>query len=157
MKNKAQNSTGLIYCFLFVLLSSLTFSAQTADVQYLNSPIYKQLGMPFSEAVRVGNTLYMSGHVGNYYGKLELVPGGIGPETQQTMENIKTSLNNHGADLDDIVKCTIFLADIKEWSQMNEVYKTFFTKHYPARSAVGQNELAIGARVEIECIAVVSD
>ncbi|NKB37173.1 MAG: RidA family protein [Gammaproteobacteria bacterium] len=156
MKNTILKPASLNFCFLFVLLSLTTFSSHSADVQYLNSPTYKQLGMPFSEAVRAGNTLYLSGHVGNYYGKLELVPGGIGPETRQTMKNIKTSLNHHGATLNDIVKCTIFLADIKEWSQMNEVYKTFFKEHYPARSAVGQNELAIGARVEIECIAVVS-
>ena len=144
---------------LSVLLASASASAvdDNSSPRYLNSETYKQLGLPFSEVVRVGNTMYLSGHVGNIYGKLELVPGGIEAETRQTMENIRTSLENHGASLDDIVKCTIFLADIKEWEQMNKVYRTFFQEHYPARSALGQNELALGARVEIECIAAVAD
>ena len=95
----------------------------------------------------------MSGQVGNVPGKFELIPGGIGPETKQTLENISTALNRHGASMQDLVKCTIFLADIEEWPAMNEVYKTFFTDHYPARSAVAGSGLALGARVEIECIA----
>jgi enamine deaminase RidA (YjgF/YER057c/UK114 family) len=56
--------------------------------------------------------------------------------------------------MDNIVKCTIFLADIREWPDMNEIYKTFFKSHYPARSAVAGSGLAFGARVEIECIAI---
>ena len=113
------------------------------------------LDLPFSEAVRVGQTLYLSGQLGNVPGTLDLVPGGVGPETEQTLNNIKAVLERHGSRLDRVVKCTVFMADIGEWSAMNEVYVTFFGANPPARSALGANGLALGARLEIECIAVV--
>jgi 2-iminobutanoate/2-iminopropanoate deaminase len=109
--------------------------------------------LPFSEVVRVGNTLYLSGVVGNMQGTRQLVPGGIGPETKQVMETIRARVEKHGSDMDHVVKCLVMLADINEWAAMNEVYKTFFSKRYPARSALGASGLALGARVEIECIA----
>jgi reactive intermediate/imine deaminase len=86
---------------------------------------------------------------------MKLAPGGIEQEAKQTMENIKTSLEAHGYSVSNIVKCTVMLADISEWGTFNEVYKSFFSNRYPARSALGANGLALGARVEIECIAVV--
>jgi enamine deaminase RidA (YjgF/YER057c/UK114 family) len=70
------------------------------------------------------------------------------------MENIKTSLERHGSSLSRVVKCTVFLADMAEWAAMNEVYVQYFPEHPPARSAVGVSGLALGARTEIECIAV---
>lgn len=109
---------------------------------------------PLSEAVRIGNTIYLSGALGTVPGQ-GLVQGGIEAETRQTMENIKASLARQGATMDDVVKCTVFLADMAEWGAMNRVYVTYFTKHRPARSAVGVNGLALNARVEVECIAVV--
>jgi 2-iminobutanoate/2-iminopropanoate deaminase len=109
---------------------------------------------PFSPAVKVGNMLYLAGQEGTDHGKL--VPGGIGPETKQTLTNIKTLLEANGSDMEHVVKCTIFLADIKEWGAMNEVYRTFFSPgKLPARSAFGTSGLAQEARTEIECIAVV--
>jgi 2-iminobutanoate/2-iminopropanoate deaminase len=152
MKKLSQLRPNLII-FVVLLLSCLGNLASAAEIEYLSSPANKKLNLPFSEAVRVNDTLYMSGQVGNVPGKFELIPGGIGPETKQTLENISTALNRHGASMQDLVKCTIFLADIEEWPAMNEVYKTFFTDHYPARSAVAGSGLALGARVEIECIA----
>jgi reactive intermediate/imine deaminase len=110
--------------------------------------------LPFSSAVRVDNTLYLSGNLGNIPGSLELAEGGIQGETRQTMENIKRVLEQFGSSLDQVVKCTVFLADMSEWGAMNEVYKTYFSNP-PARSALGASGLALGARVEIECIAVV--
>ena len=124
------------------------------DVQYLNMPGTEDLGLPFSSAVRVDNTLYVSGNLGNLPNSLELAPGGIGPETRQTMENIKAVLEQFGSSMDQVVKCTVFLADMNEWGAMNEVYRTYFTNP-PARSAFGASGLALGARVEIECIATV--
>jgi reactive intermediate/imine deaminase len=125
-----------------------------SDVQYLNMPGTEDLGLPFSSAVRVDHTLYLSGNLGNLPGSIELAPGGIGPETRQTMENIRTVLEQFGSSMDKVVKCTVFLADIKEWAAMNEVYRTYF-KDPPARSALGASGLALNARVEIECIATV--
>ncbi len=112
-------------------------------------------GMPFSEAVQVGNLLILSGQIGNVPGKLELVPGGIGPESRQVLENIRAILERHGASLRDVVKCTIFLADIDEWGAFNAVYKEVFAPPYPARSALGSSGLVLGARTEVECMAVV--
>ena len=124
-----------------------------ADVEYLLMPGMEDLDLPFSSAVRVDNTLYLSGNLGNLPGTIELAEGGIGGETRQTMENIKAVLEQCGSSMDEVVKCTVFLADMAEWGAMNEVYKTYFTNP-PARSALGANGLALGARVEIECIAV---
>ena len=84
-----------------------------------------------------------------------MVEGGIAAETRKTMENIKAVLEKHGASMSDVVKCTVFLADIAEWSAMNEVYIEFFPSNPPARSALGVSGLALDARTEIECIAVV--
>jgi len=107
--------------------------------------------MPFSQAVRFGNLIFLSGMIGAEGSTL--VPGGIGPETRQTMENIRTALGQLGSSMDDVIKCTVFLADIAEWAAMNEVYVSFFPGHKPARSALGASGLAMNARVEIECIA----
>lgn len=71
------------------------------------------------------------------------------------MENIRLTLEAHGASRDDAVNCNVMLADISKWDTFNKIYKTFFKDRYPARSALGANGLALGARVEVECIAVV--
>ena len=126
--------------------------AKSADVEYLLMPAMEGLDLPFSSAVRVDNTLYLSGNVGNFPGTLDLAPGGIQGETRQTLDNIKAVVEHFGSSMDKIVKCTVFLADIREWGAMNEVYKTYF-KNPPARSALGASGLALDARVEIECIA----
>jgi reactive intermediate/imine deaminase len=108
---------------------------------------------PFSEAVRVGNILYLSGQIG-IDSSMKLVPGGITAETQKVMENIKGTLERCGSSLDHVIKVTVMLADISEWGEMNDVYVEFFSKNKPARSSLGANGLAMGARVEIECTAV---
>ncbi len=126
--------------------------AQTRpDIEYLTSDQLK--GLPFSEAVRVGSMLYLSGMIG-IDSSMKLVPGGIAPETRQAMENMKAALERYGSSLDHVIKATVMLADMSEWTRMNEVYVTYFPQHLPARSALGANGLAFGARVEIECIAV---
>jgi reactive intermediate/imine deaminase len=125
---------------------------ESADVAYLLMPGTENLGLPFSSAVRVDNTLYISGNVGNIPGTLGLAPGGIQGETRQTLDNIRAAAEQFGSSMDKIVKCTVFLADIGEWAAMNEVYRTYF-KTPPARSALGASGLALDARVEIECIA----
>jgi reactive intermediate/imine deaminase len=126
-------------------------------LEFLNAPGTEDLGLPFSEAVRVGDMLYLSGQVGNPPGTWELVPGGIAEETRQTLDNIGAVLDRYGSSYDRVVKCTVFLADIGEWPAMNEVYRTYFADSPPARSAMAASGLALDARVEIECIAVISD
>jgi 2-iminobutanoate/2-iminopropanoate deaminase len=126
-----------------------------AAVEFLNSGKVLPKGLPFSEAVRHGNTLYLSGQLGILPGTMKLVPGGIRAEARQTMENVKAVLEQHGYRLDNLVKCTAMLADMTEWAAFNEVYISYFSGSYPARSAFGCNGLALGARIELECIAAV--
>lgn len=131
-------------------------AADGAPIEYLNSGKVLPTTLPFSEAVRVRDTLYLSGQVGIAPGTMKLVPGGMKEEARQTMENIRTSLEANGFSMSNVVKCTVMLADISEWAAFNEVYRTFFTAPFPARSALGANGLALGARVEVECIAAVA-
>jgi reactive intermediate/imine deaminase len=127
--------------------------AQKSDVEFLNSGKIVPTTLPFSEAVKVHDTLYLSGQLGNVPGTMKLVTGGIKEETRQTMDNIKTVLESHGYVMRNLVKCTVMLADISEWPAFNEVYKTYFNNQFPARSAFATNGLALGARVEVDCIA----
>ena len=136
---------------LFAMCAAM---AKPPAVEFLNSGKIYPTNLPFSEAVRVGNTLYMSGQIGIEPGTLKLVPGGMKEESRQVLTNLKTTLEAHGYTLRDVVKCTVMLADIAKWGDFNEVYKSFFSEPYPARSAIGANGLAIGAQVEVECIAV---
>lgn len=129
-------------------------AAEAPAIEFLNSGKITPTTLPFSEAVRVGKTLYLSGQIGVRPGMEQLVPGGIEAEARQTLENIRTTLETHGYTLSDVVKCTVMLADIAEWAAFNAVYRTFFSPPYPARSAFGATGLALGARVEVECIAV---
>jgi 2-iminobutanoate/2-iminopropanoate deaminase len=115
-------------------------------------PMHGQSELPFSEAVRVGNMLYLSGQLGTDSSG-RLVPGGIRAETRQALSNIAAVLERQGLTLDQVVKCTVMLADIGEWTAMNEVYLTVFRAHRPARSAFGTGGLALGARLELECMA----
>ena len=125
-------------------------------VEYLQSKKFTAQNEPFSEAVRVGNMLYLSGQVGNKPGEMNVVPGGIGPETRQTMENIKEVLERYGSSMDQVVKCLCMLEDINEWAEMSGEYIKFFPNHKPARSAFAGSGLAIGAKVEIECWATIN-
>ena len=124
------------------------------EIEYLQMPGSEDLGLPFSAAVRVDDTLYLSGAIANLPGTLQLADGGIEGETRQTLDNIKRAVEHFGSSMDRVVKCTVFLADMAEWGAMNEVYRTYFTNP-PARSALGASGLAVDARVEIECIAIV--
>lgn len=110
-------------------------------------------GYPFSTAARVGDLLFLSGSLGIAPGKEGLVPGGIRAETVQVMENIKANTEASGYQMKDIVKCTVFLADMAEFGTFNEVYRTYFSKPYPTRSTIAALGLAADARVEVECIA----
>lgn len=122
--------------------STIIFLTSTADT-----------GLPFSEVVQVDNLLFLSGQLGINPATNQLAPGGIAAETSQAMTNIRNILERHGASMERVVKCTVMLADIREWPAMNEAYVAFFPQNEPARSAFGADGLALGARVEIECIA----
>jgi 2-iminobutanoate/2-iminopropanoate deaminase len=134
-------------------LSTAAFAAESSKPEFLNSKEALASGRPFSEAVRAGDFMFLSGQLGTKDGKL--VPGGLVPEARQALQNIKSILERNGASLADVVKCTVFLADIAEWPAFNEIYKEVFKAPYPARSALAANGLALNGRVELECIAYV--
>jgi 2-iminobutanoate/2-iminopropanoate deaminase len=112
----------------------------------------ESLKLPFSEAVRVGPMLYLAGAMG-IDDAGALVAGGIEAETRQALVNIRSVLERHGSSMDRVIKCTVMLADMQEWAAMNRVYVEHFATNLPARSAFGASGLALGGRVEIECVA----
>ena len=112
---------------------------------------------PFAEAVQQGDVLYLSGQIGIAPGQAGLVKGGVATETRQAMENIGTVLRRNGREYSDLIKCTVMMTDMTQWTKMNQVYAGFFPDgKFPARSALGASALALGASVEIDCIAQVS-
>lgn len=131
----------------------LVFGCAPKDLEYRSGERARPL--PFSDVVRSGNLLFVSGQLG-VDATLKVVPGGIQAETRAAMDHIGRILEANGSSMDRVVKCTCMLADMGEWQKMNEVYVTYFPpERLPARSAFGAGALALGARVEIECIAAV--
>jgi len=128
-------------------------SRSLAQQREVIQPPGTAVGLPFSPAVRVGNMLYLSGQIGNRPGTRELADTGIAGQTRQALDNVKALLASAGSSLERVVKCTVFLVDIKDYAAMNTVYATYFPKDPPARSTVAGSGLALGARVEIECLA----
>ena len=137
-----------------MLLSAAAANAQAARpaAEYFPAPALNGRPAPFSSAVRVGDVLYLSGAIG-------VTPDGKLPETfegqaKQTMENVGAALKARGLGWGDVFKCTVFIADMKNWPAFNAVYVPYFQPgKLPARSAVGSAGLALGAQLELECIA----
>ena len=130
-------------------------SKASSEASYIQTREFSKLNLPFSQAVQYENIIYVSGQIGDLEETGKLIDGGIIPETNQTMKNIKKVLEQHGSSLENIIKCTCMLADISEWSQMSSEYVKYFPNYKPARSAFATTGLSLGARVEIECIAYV--
>ena len=140
--------------FLAMLVTACA-SAPTAP-EYHTLPERRSIGLPYSDAVVVNGLVFLAGTVGTPPGTRELVPGGVVAETRQALENVKANLAAHGSSMDRVVKCTVFLADIKDFEAMNSVYRDYFPASKPARTTVGVAGLPLGARVEIDCIAAVT-
>ena len=125
-------------------------------IEFINNPAFQAANLPFSQAVRAGGMLYLSGCIGNIAGRMELTPGGIAPESKQMMENIGAVLKQAGLGFEHLVTCTVYLADMAEWPAFNKIYVPYFAPgRYPARTAIGAHQLILGARVEMECVAAV--
>jgi reactive intermediate/imine deaminase len=141
--------------FLFSLMAAVLFSANAmaVSIEVLGADTTKRLNLPFSEAVAVGDLLFVSGQIGSKPGELKLVEGGVQAETRQAMANIIAILEKYRSGVNKIAKCTIFLGDMSEWGEMNVAYIEALGDHRPARSALGVSGLALGGSVEIECIA----
>jgi reactive intermediate/imine deaminase len=133
---------------------SASASAET-QARYFRSESTKAMNRPFSDAVQVGNILYLSGQIGSTPDGKGLAPGGMEAEAKQVMENIGAALKAQGRSYDDVFKCTVMLADMRQWGDFNKIYVTYFKPdRLPSRSALGANGLALGAAVEVECWAV---
>ena len=134
-----------------------TSSNHTNSIKFINSQENIDRGYPFSEATVVNGIIYLSGEIGTLDDGT-LVSGGIEAETRQTLTNIKNKLGKMGGSMDDVFKCTCMLADIKDWPLMSKEYKKFFNpEKLPARSAFAGSGLALGAKLEIECMAIKRD
>ena len=110
---------------------------------------------PYSQAIKVGNLLFASGQIPINPATGTIVEGGIKEQTRQSLTNVKAILEEAGLTLSDVVKTTVFLADMNDFADMNGVYAEFFSEPYPARSAVAVKTLPKGASVEIEVVAEV--
>jgi 2-iminobutanoate/2-iminopropanoate deaminase len=137
-----------------LLLAALA-AAQPADrpaVEHIGAPTLNGQRLPFSNAVRAGDTVYLSGALGiGADGKL---PAGMEAQARQTMDNIAATLKSAGLGWGDVVKCTVMLDNMADWPAFNTIYRTYFPDgKFPARSAFGADGLALGALLEVECIA----
>ena len=140
--------SGIALAVSLVLSSSAM--AQTPPVEHIGEPSINGQRLPFSEAVRVGDMLYLSGQLGNKPDGT--LADGIEAQARQTMDNIGAVLKRSNLGFGDVVKCTVMLDNMADWPAFNKVYVTYFPdKKFPARSAFGADGLALGALLEVEC------
>ena len=144
---------GFVFAAFAATIATVAPAApRSQTVEYFPAPALQGRPAPFSTAVRVGDVVYLSGAIG-------ITPDGKLPDTfegqaKQTMENIGASLKARGLGWGDVFKCTVFIADMKNWPAFNTVYVPYFAPgRLPARSAVGASGLALGAQLELECMA----
>jgi reactive intermediate/imine deaminase len=107
---------------------------------------------PYSQAIRAGDTVYLSGQIPLVPATMQLVTGDIEAEIRQVFDNLKAVAEAAGGSLANAVKVNVFLTDLGHFAKVNEIMATYFTQPYPARAAVGVAQLPRGARVEIECV-----
>jgi len=112
---------------------------------------------PYSQAIRAGNLIYTAGQIALNPQTGELVAGGIEEQTRQAIQNLSYVLEAAGASLSQVVKTTVFMQDLGEFTRMNAVYAEFFPQNPPARSTVQVAALPRGAKVEIECVAILGE
>lgn len=141
----------ILLVFIFGCKESQTLKK---EIEYFNSSEHLANEYPFSEATIVNDIIYVSGQIGTSENG-EVVRGGIEAETLQALENIESVLKKMGGSKSDIFKCTCMLKDISDWPSMSKAYKSFFEgSMLPSRSAFAGSGLALGALIEIECLAI---
>jgi reactive intermediate/imine deaminase len=129
-----------------VLFTLALAGAAQAQPRFVPGPA----GAPFSSAVQVGDVLYLAGQLGN--GPDGKIPAGMPAQAKQALDNVAAILKGQGLSMNDVFKCSVFLADMSQWGEFNKVYTTYFDpQRLPARSALGAKGLAAGGLVEIEC------
>ena len=141
--------------FLLLLLV-FTFSCKKESklvVKYHKSHEENRQNVPFSDAVQVGNTYFLTGQIGKNHETGKLVDHSIELQTKQAILNIEDVLKQHNLTLDNVVKCTVILANINDFSKMNNIYRKYFTNNLPARTTFAAS-LVADAKIEIEVVAV---
>ena len=108
---------------------------------------------PYSQAIKIGNFLYTSGQISLDAEKMEMVTGSIEIETEKVLQNLKAILMEDGLNLNHVIKTTVYLSDLGDFSRMNQVYESFFSDNRPARSCIQVAALPKGAKIEIDAIA----
>ena len=148
--------TGLIVGIQVTIASRGVESVPQAEGgrQVISPENYPYFGLPYSPGILTGNTLYIAGHLGRDPGSTELVLGGIEAETRQSLANIHEVLRAAGMDFENVVSVTAYIADIGEFATFNEVYREYFPEDPPARATVQVAALNVGARIELQMIAV---
>ncbi len=123
-------------------------------MDFITLPSDQGLKLPFSQAVRAGDYLFLSGAIGNLPGTMTIIDGGLAAQSRQAMDNIGAVLTACGLGFADAIKFTVMLTDMQRWADFNAVYVQYFDPaRFPARSAFGTSGLALGAEVELECLA----
>ena len=129
-------------------------TTQKSEIEFLESKIERRKKAPYSDAVRVGDLIFLTGQVGFNNDSLKIAQGGIKAETTQALENIKEVLKANGSDMEHVVKCTVILTDMNDFAAFNEVFRQYFPKNKPARTTFVAN-LVIDAKIEIDVTAVI--
>ena len=142
----------VLYLITIVLMVSCQ-KTEKEDVKFIKSEYEYRHNAPFSDATEYDDFLFLTGQIGKDHITQKLVEGGIQAETRQVLTNIKDVLEANGSDLDHVLKCTVILSDINDFSEMNDVYKTYFPENKPARTTFGAN-LVGNAKIEIDVVAV---
>jgi reactive intermediate/imine deaminase len=146
--------TGLLLtcCIALIVSAAIPTNWKTMTAGMADFPSSRQPDYPFSKVMRAGDLVFVSGQIGvKPDGKLA---EGFEAQSKQTMDNLAEALKSEGLTMDDVVKCTVMIGDMSKWNDFNVVYRTYFKPgKFPARSAFGANGLALGADLEVECIA----
>ncbi|WP_026778220.1 RidA family protein [Polaribacter sp. Hel_I_88] len=143
--------------YKFILFLAFVFllgcrNESKSIVKHHKSHEESRQNVPFSDAVQVDNLYFLTGQIGKDHTLGKIVESGIEAETKQTILNIEAVLKHHNLNLSDVVKCTVILADINDFSKMNGIYRSFFKENLPARTTFAAN-LVAGAKIEIEVVA----
>lgn len=130
---------------------------KSESIEYGTSEAGRKIGLPYSEAVTYGRLMFLAGQVGNHPGTMDLVAGGIQEQTRQAIRNLEGVLRRHGSDLEHVLRCAVYLMDLADFDAMNEAYAECLGRCRPSRTTIGVAALPIGARIEIDCVAVKVD
>lgn len=142
-----------LYCIFCVAILTNTYAQDNTEIIFHKPENPERSKAPFSEVVQTGNLFFLAGQIGMDRAAGKLAENGIKGETAQAIKNIEGVLKHHGLSLDNVVKCTVILSDINDFKAFNEVYVQYFTKK-PARTTYAAAGLAVGAKIEIDVIAV---